>query len=414
MSSPAPRLDRDRLTWLTYLMLGFLGCLLGGISPILPSLRRELNLSYAAAGLHASMFALGLIIVGTAGDRAIHQLGRRRLFWSAAVSAAIGAVVLALGTQLAVTLGGALLIGIAGSLLVVIVPAVLSDRHGRQRSTAIAEANSIASAAGALAPIIIGLAIFIGWSWRAGILIVPALFLPALLLLFRRVAFPRSSSTADEGRRSSLPRAYWRQWLTIVLVVSVEFGVGLWASEYMGSVVGLPVALAAAAPTVFLTGMVMGRAAGGRLVLRRAAPRMLQVSIGVAGAGFALFWVTRIPVVAMAGLFVTGLGTAMLYPLSLSLALDTAPDLPDTASARAAVASGVAILAAPLVLAGIADQIGLRLAYLVVVAFLAAALASQRFGRDRASSGSTVRLETMPGTVPQPAVPDPAGPRRDR
>ena len=61
---------------------------------------------------------------------------------------------------------------------------------------------------------------------------------------------------------------------------------------------------------------------------------------------------------------------ASLYPLILSLAIGTAPHNTIQASARATLASGTAILALPLVLGRLADGVGIRPAYGVVVFLL--------------------------------------------
>ena len=70
------------------------------------------------------------------------------------------------------------------------------------------------------------------------------------------------------------------------------------------------------------------------------------------------------------GLLVTGMGIALLYPVTVSRVVAAWPDRPDAASARAALASGLAIGGAPLLLATMAEFVGLRAAYLLVPALL--------------------------------------------
>jgi fucose permease len=105
--------------------------------------------------------------------------------------------------------------------------------------------------------------------------------------------------------------------------------------------------------------------------LPHARPLML-VCAAVAAAGFAVFWSAPSLPVAGAGLAVTGLGVALLYPTTVSRTVAAWPHAPDRAAARAALASGVAIGGAPFVLAHLADLTGLRTAYLVVPLLLAA------------------------------------------
>ena len=98
----------------------------------------------------------------------------------------------------------------------------------------------------------------------------------------------------------------------------------------------------------------------------------MLLSILLAGAGFLPFWTTSSTWVALAGLFVTGLGIAGLYPLVLSLAIGAAGSDTVQASARATLASGTAILSLPLVLGRLADLAGIRPAYGVVLLLLVA------------------------------------------
>ena len=57
---------------------------------------------------------------------------------------------------------------------------------------------------------------------------------------------------------------------------------------------------------------------------------------------------------------------ALLYPLTVARYVATAAGGSTHASARAALASGIAIGVAPFALATISDVVGLRLAYLMV------------------------------------------------
>ena len=69
------------------------------------------------------------------------------------------------------------------------------------------------------------------------------------------------------------------------------------------------------------------------------------------------------------------LGVACLYPLILSLALASAGGSTDRASALSSLASGVAILFLPLILGRLADAVGIRQAYSVIIVLLVIAFA---------------------------------------
>ena len=114
-------------------------------------------------------------------------------------------------------------------------------------------------------------------------------------------------------------------------------------------------------------------------------------SLGVAGAGFFVYWLVPVALLAVLGLFVAGIGVANLYPLTVALALGAAPGQSTEAGARLTFASGTAILAAPLLLGALADAASIRLAYGVVPIFLLGALMTSRLGR-RLSQERTVNL----------------------
>ncbi len=179
-----------------------------------------------------------------------------------------------------------------------------------------------------------------------------------------------------------LPLLFWIYWIAIVLAVSVEFCMIFWSADYLENILGLVKANAAQAVSLFLGGMILGRWAGSRLVQHFSTPRVVLTPILIAGLGFLLFWRTENVLLGLVGLFLTGLGVASMYPLLLSLAIGAAAGNTVQASARATLASGTAILALPLVLGRLADAVGIRSAYSVVLILLIGVLLiSQIAGR---------------------------------
>jgi fucose permease len=139
-----------------------------------------------------------------------------------------------------------------------------------------------------------------------------------------------------------------------------------WSADYMENSLGVPKVNAAQAVSLFLAAMIIGRLIGSRLVRLFSTRRVIVASVLVGGIGFLLFWTAATANLGLAGLFVTGLGVANLYPLLLSLAMGVTSDNTVKASARTTLASGTAILALPLVLGRLADMVGIRPAYGIV------------------------------------------------
>ena len=369
------RFERTKLTWLNYLMLGYYAYLLNGLGPLIAFLIAELGLSYTLGSLHSSAFALGAIVAGLVGPTVTRWRGRRFVFWLGGAGMATGAALLVVSPNLVLTISSAFVMGSLGSLMLITIPAALSEQYGPLRTVALTEANMIASVGGWLAPILIGLIARTALGWRGAVGLIVLVFI-GLAFSFRQVKFKAALPATSElqPKAARLPKTYWVYWVVQVLVVAVEFSLILWSSDYLHKAVGLSQADAALVSSVFLLAMLVGRLAGSRLARRMAEQLMLLMALGVATAGFLIYWLVPTPWLTVTGLLIAGLGVANLYPFTLSLEMQASRGQNDAASARASLASGSAILAAPFVLGWLADQIGLQAAHGIVLFFLVAAV----------------------------------------
>ena len=362
---------RDRFTWLAYLSLAFYGYFLNVLGPITPFLKEELQLTYTVSSFHFTAFAIGILLIGLGGHLVIQRIGHQRSLWLGLFGMSLSALLLLTGRSSVITIGASFLMGLVGSLILAIVPAALSDQHGEMKAVALSEANVIASLFATSAPLLVGWFAHTGGGWRLALGIMAGI--PILMFLgLGRNSSPTAMSVAEESAQSDkpLPLLFWLYWLAIVLGVSIEFCMVFWSADYLKQVLGLIKADAAQAVSLFLAAMIVGRILSSRLVQRFSTRAVVTVSIVAAGIGFLLFWRTDNIFVGLSGLFITGLGVASLYPLILSLAINASNGNTVQAGARATLASGTAILALPLALGGLADAVGIRAAYAVVLVLL--------------------------------------------
>lgn len=378
---------RDRFTWLAYLFLAFYGYFLNAFGPITPFLMDDLGLSYTVSSLHFTAFAVGILVVGLGGHLLIRRIGRRRSLWIGAFGTSLGALLLVLGKTPVITIGAAFLMGVIGSLILAIIPAALADHHGELRAVALSEANVLASAVATMAPLLVGwCARFLG-NWRLALVL--GAFTSILMYLgFRKTVPPAAAAgqPAAAATKRPLPRLYWIYWVALVLGVAVEFCMIFWSANYVELALGASKASAAQAVSVFLGAMIFGRLLASRLVFRFTARRLVIAAFLIASAGFLLYWGAHNILLGLTGLFFTGLGVAFFYPLILSLAIEAAGEATIQAGARATLASGVAILMLPLVLGRLADAVGIRPAYGVVLLLLAGVFLIVQFaGRPAAT-----------------------------
>ncbi|MHC1784236.1 MAG: sugar MFS transporter [Anaerolineaceae bacterium] len=371
--------SRNQVTWLMYLMLAFFGYLLNILGPITPFLMDEFKLSYTISSMHFTAFATGMILVGLGGHIVVHRIGRWKTLWISAFGMSLGSIFLITGQTPAITILSCFLMGTVGSFIPVLVSSILSDQYGVLRTVALFEANFYASTSAAVAPLLVGWFAKISGlplaGWRMALVFV--VIVPILMrFMVGKIQLPNEpvqSGTMKRNRPSetrSLPARYWLFWAAIVLAVSVEFCMIFWSADYLEKILGLAKADAALFVSLFLGGMILGRLLGSRLIQGSSEKWGILISLSITSVGFLFFWCVTLPVVSIAGLFLTGLGIANLYPFFLSLALCTAGSQAVQASTRASLASGVAILCLPLILGRLADSLGIRMAYAVIIVLL--------------------------------------------
>ena len=343
--------------------------LLNGLGAVLAPLQVELGVKRGDVAFYPSLFALGLVVVGLSGGSLIGRIGRRATLRLSISGMVLGALLFAVPGRIP-TLLGALLLGLGAALLIQLMPAFLAAIHGRSATAAVGEANGVASAASVVAPLAVGAALSVGLGWRIGYLALPLVALAAAFFPAWRLNVPVAQTYAGDPRSRTVAPLLGR-WFDLLVAVSIEFCMIFWAASAMGEWHPATAGQAPALASLFLVGMAAARFLASPITRLLPDTRILILtSIGVAAAGFALFWSVPNLVVAAAGLAVTGLGIAMLYPTIVSLVIATWPQAPDQAAARAALASGLAIGVTPFLLGRLSDAIGLRAAYLIVPALL--------------------------------------------
>jgi predicted MFS family arabinose efflux permease len=388
------RLQRDRLTWLTYLQLGSYGYFLYGFGPTLSLLRDEQGVSRSVAGLHGTSLALGSLLSALVVAPLVVRYGRTAVVWAGLAGLCAGVAVYTSTTALPATLLGIFVGAFGGSFVVVSSAPVLSDHHGESGPSAISEANAVAAGVGTLAPLVVGASVGVGLGWRPALLLLVPVVL-VLALLGRGVRAPRPPAPADSSAPAGrLPRRYWVSWAVVTAGIAVEFCLVLWTADVLRERVGLSPGPAAAGLTALVAGMCAGRVIGGRLALRWPVDTLLYGAIAVTATGFTALWLTDLAAVALLALLVCGLGIAVFYPLGIARAIEASEGRPDHASARAGLGAALASGAGPFALGALADVAGLHLALLVVPGLLLVAAVGLR--------SSAVPAPRAPAGLPEP------------
>ena len=362
---------RGPATWYSWLLTGAFIFLFNVQGNVVPFLQEEFALSYRAVSLHSSGFAMGIIVVGLFGERVSRRFGRRRTLWLSVGGLAAGAVFLCLSPAPPASIASCFVIGLFGTFIPAVTMALLADIHGERRAEAYAGQAIFAYVFGIAAPAVTGLFVWWGLGWRPAVVLGAALGV-GIALSFRRTAILEPvRGTHQIGR--ALPSAYWAFWMLVVASCGLEDAVLLWAPAFFDRVVGFTPASAAAVASAFPLGMLLGRIVLSRLVRRMEPRRLLIAALAIAMLGFLIYWGAHQPVASVVGIFILGLGIAPLYPLSTNFAVGAAPEATDLASVRLVISMGVALLLAPMILGGLADQVGLGPAHLALPALMVVA-----------------------------------------
>ena len=352
---------RDRVTWACYLALALFTYFLSIQGNIIPFLRDEFALSYREVSLHPAALAAGLVICGLFGERAVAQCGRRGALALGLVGVCGGAALLGLAHTASASVAGCLLMGAPGGLILVVAPAVLAERHGANRSIALAEANAGSYIASLTATVAMGLFTAIGLDWRNGLAL--GVELTAVALARHPASDPRGAAARRE-----------RRWPPAGRVLGLLGDVVLRHRTGILRVALDPRGVRASAGIVARLrgrhGRRISRRDADRAAVRRAAAaaRLGATAVShLAGADSAgtcaLRW--RTPAgVKRCRTGRAGAGDRSALSADPRLRLWRGRPAGDAASARASLASGVAILVMPMALGALADGLGLRLACL--------------------------------------------------
>ena len=369
--SIAPRAARD--AWPSYAALAAIGYVIYGVGAIAPYLRTQLGLSDAEVGLHSTAMAIGVVATGVVTPALARRFGEIAARGAALAGLAIAVGALAIAPALAVTLVAGGLAGFGTGTMLGYANAVLVRPGGRRARLRVARANMWAMVAAFVGPLAVATAVTNELPWGLGL--VPAFGL-LVVVAFDLRAGTRVDPTAEVVQvRRRLPSGYWLSWTFLVAAVAIEFSIVFWGSTLIQRRTGVETATATALAGLFLGGMFTGRlvqslglGTGGDI--RR--PAAAGVVLAMAGASIA--WVSTTPALSAAGLFVAGLGVAGLFPLGVAAALATTADQPALAATRLTLASGLAVLVAPLALGIVADAFGVVTGWGLVVGFALAAL----------------------------------------
>ena len=305
--------------YLAFISLGLPDSLLGAAWPVMYA---EFAVPVSYAGVVSMIISVGTVVSSLFSDRLTRALGPGRV------------------TAISVLLTAAALFGFSWSrafwtLCVWAVPyglgagsvdAALNNYVAlHYKSRHMSWLHCMWGVGASIGPYIMGFALSGGRGWPAGYQYIGCIQLALALGLFASLPLWKRCSGGGNGAEEAKPEIISKRrllalpgakamLLTFVSYQAVEATAGLWASSYLVLHWGVGEAEAAHYASLFYLGIASGRALSGFLAMKISDDGMIRLGQGVLLFGVLLLFLPWGPGLAYAGLLLTGLGCAPVYP----------------------------------------------------------------------------------------------------
>jgi fucose permease len=365
----------------------------------IPWVQERFDLSKSAMGVVIVGMSLAVILAFPIAGQAIVRHGSERIVWVGGIASALAVNLPVLAPHPVLVALGLAVLGAASATQDVAMNShgvkvekdlgrpIMSSLHAGWAFGGMAGAGFAAACAA------------LGLDARVTVAISSALLLALLFATAGRIGHG-SAAEGDAAPGFALPsRGVVLLAILCLLVMVTEGAMADWGGLYLRGDLGASAALGALAYSFFTAGMTTGRVVGDWINHRIGPVALLRWGALLTGIPLGAMLLIGEPAVALAGLFLVGLGVANGVPLMFSAA-GRQPDTPPGPGIAAVSSMGsLGFLAGPPVIGVVADAVSLpwALAMLILGGVVVFALARRATGRTRPE----------PGAEPEPRPRDP-------
>ncbi|HCC34733.1 MAG TPA: MFS transporter [Ruminococcaceae bacterium] len=307
------------IIYLAFISLGLPDSLLGSAWP---SMYEGLGVSMESAGIISVIISVGTVISSLGSARVIRKLGTGLTTSFSVLMTAFALVGFSFSKSFAWLCVFAVPMGLgAGSVDAALNNFVALHYKAKHMSWL----HCFWGIGASLGPVVISFCLVRQQSWNAGYRVIGIfqLALSALLLislpLWRKAQASKSKNEETKGRISSIRRLIglpgaWQALSTFFCYCGIESTAGLWGSSYLVTVRGISAEVAASWISLYFFGITFGRFLSGFLAIKLRHKQMVQFGQILLAAGIIVLFLPLHEYFALAGLFITGLGLAPIYP----------------------------------------------------------------------------------------------------
>lgn len=308
------------IIYISFISLGLPDPLLGAGWP---TMMQQLSVPESYAGIISMITALGTVISSLNSDRLTYRFGTGRVTAFSVLLTAVGLFLFSISNAFWLLCLAAIPCGLgAGS-----VDASLNNYVALHYSSKhMSWLHCMWGVGTAIGPFILEFALTRQMGWQMGYRIISMLQLVLTAVLF--LSLPswkkRPAVAAADGKMADVKPLPLLQiiripgarevMLAFFCYCALESTTGLWASSYMFLHLGVAPEVAAGYASLFFMGITLGRGLNGFLTARFSDIRLNRAGFITCGMGIVVLMLAKGEFLALAGLFLIGLGCAPVYP----------------------------------------------------------------------------------------------------
>lgn len=343
------------------------GIVMAVLGSVLPSVIEKYGIDMVDAGTLFLVLNLGMLIGSVIFGPLVDRYGYKGLLvmCAALVFASIEGIALAPGVNiLRISL---FFVGFAGGAINGGTNALVSDISDGQRGARLSLLGVFFGIGALGVPLLLG-SLLDRFAYESLIGFVGALILiPLLFFIFLKFPAPKHAQgfPVSEGLKLTREAPLLLFGLILFIQSGMEMTVSGWSATYMNEYLAISARQAVLFLSFYWTGMIFTRIAITSLLQKAERRKVVLVSLLVSVAGTTIILMSNSVVMVVAGLLLTGIGFAAIFPLVFSYVGDLYPRLSGTAFSVILAIALLGGMTYPSVVGILAENLDLRSAFMV-------------------------------------------------